>query len=102
MDPLAIIMDCYDTIGGENPKYTPDAVRINTQKIRGIDELKAYLTFHDTTIARSFCKKLISYILGRELMIKDEAKLDAIIAENRATGYRSANLYRSIIKHYFL
>ena len=102
MDPLAIIMDCYDTIGGVNPKYTPDAVRINSQKIRGIDELKAYLTFHDTTIARSFCKKLISYILGRELMIKDEAILDAILAENRDSGYRTADLYHSIIKHYFL
>ena len=102
MDPLALIMDCYDTIGGVNPNYTADAVKINSQTIRGIDELKAYFTFHDTTIARSFCKKFISFILGRELLIKDEAILDAIIDENRATGYRSADLYASIIKHYFL
>ena len=102
IDPLAIVMDCYDTIGGENPRYTADSVRINNQTIRGVDDLKVYLSFYESTIARSFCKKMISFILGRELVIKDEAKLDAIIDENRASGFRTADLYRSIIKHYFL
>ena len=95
-------MDYYDTIGGVNNNYSADAVRINSQKIRGIDELKVYLSFYEPAIARSFCKKLLVFMLGRELEIKDEVKLDAIINENYTTGFKIADLYRSIVKHYFL
>ena len=102
IDPFAIIMDVYDTIGGMNPEYTPDAVRINSQKIRGVDELKLYLSFYEPALARAFCKKLISFMLGRELGIKDESKLDAILDENSKSGYKTADLYKSIIKYYFL
>ena len=102
IDPFAIVMDYYDTIGGLNNNYSADAVRINTQKIRGIDELKVYLSFYEPTIARSFCKKLLVFMLGRELGIKDESKLDAIVNENSGTGFKTADLYRSIVKHYFL
>ena len=102
MDPFAIVMDYYDTIGGLNNSYSSDAVRINNQKIRGIDELKVYLSFYEPAIARSFCKKLLAFMLGRELGIKDETKLDAIINENMGSGLKTGDLYRSIVKHYFL
>ena len=102
IDPLAILMDYYDTIGGINENYAADAVRINSQKIRGVDELKVYLSFYEPAIARSFCKALLNFMLGRDMGIKDEEKLDAIIQENTESGFKTADLYRSIIKHYFL
>ena len=42
IDPFAIIMDYYDTMGGVNHNHSRDAVMINTEKIRNIGELRVY------------------------------------------------------------
>jgi hypothetical protein len=101
IDPLAIIMDRYNTIGGYNKKYSADSVVINNTTIKNVTDLKSHLSSNSTALARSFCRQLLKFILGRNLDIHDEGKLDAIIKDNKNSGYLCGNLYESIIKYYF-
>ncbi|WDE97585.1 DUF1588 domain-containing protein [Lentisphaera profundi] len=102
MDSLAIIMDRFDSIGGDNNHYVKDPVKINNQRINDLVELKDYLVKYEKATARAFSKKLISYMFGREPGVQDESKLDRIITECEKDGYRVADLYTAIIKQYFL
>ncbi|WDE98422.1 DUF1588 domain-containing protein [Lentisphaera profundi] len=102
LDSLAILMDQYDSIGGYNSDFTAEPVKINDQKIRGLDDLKTYMGNYSKPMARAFTKKLISFMLGREPGVQDEAKLDAILLETQADNYRIGDLYAALIKQYFL
>ncbi|MDD7986650.1 DUF1588 domain-containing protein [Lentisphaera marina] len=102
MDSLAIIMDRFDSIGGENNHYVNDPVKINGQKISSFVELKQYLSKYEAATARAFSKKLIAYIYGRETGVQDESKLDAILTECKDEGYRVGDLYTAIIRQYIL
>jgi hypothetical protein len=102
MDSLAIIMDRFDSIGGDNNRYVKDPVRINGEKISNFVELKQYLTKYESATARAFSKRLIEYIYGRETGVQDESKLDAILAECKDNGYRVGDLYTAIIRQYIL
>ena len=101
IDPLAIIMDRYDTIGGYNKKYSADSVVTNNKTIKNVADLKSHLSSNSTALARSLCRQLLKFILGGNLDIHDEGKLDAIIKDNKNSGYLCGNLYESIIKYYF-
>ena len=102
IDPFAIIMDYYDTMGGVNSGHARDAVMINNKKIENITDLKEYIGSNDEVLARSFTKKLLEYTLGRQLYIQDEPKLNSIIDENRESGFKTRNLLSSILKNFFL
>ena len=95
-------MDQYDSIGAYNADFTAEPVKINDQKIRGLDDLKTYMGNYSKPMARAFTKKLISFMLGREPGVQDEAKLDAILLETKAGNYRVGDLYAALIKQYFL
>ena len=101
IDPIAILMNEYDTVGGDNLEYRQEDVRINNQKLGSISELKIYLSFYNTAMARGFTKNLISYMLGRETGLRDETKIDAILAETQSRAYRVGDIYSAIVKHYF-
>ncbi|EDM25929.1 hypothetical protein LNTAR_07799 [Lentisphaera araneosa HTCC2155] len=102
IDSLAIIMDRFDTIGGDNNHYSRDPVKINGEKIKDFVELKQYLAKYEKATARAFSKRLIEYMYGRETGVQDESKLDAILAECEPEGYRVGDLYTAVLRQYFL
>lgn len=102
IDSLALMMDKYDTVGSFNNDYTPTPVKINDKKITNIKGFKEYIASYDQTMARAFSRKLISYMLGRDTRIQDEAKIDLILSQTKDNGYRLGDLYSSVVQHYFL
>ncbi|MCM8526094.1 MAG: DUF1588 domain-containing protein, partial [Lentisphaeraceae bacterium] len=102
IDPFAVIMDKFDTMGGINRKYSRDAVLINSTKIKNVSDLKQYIGSQEDVLARSFTKKLLEFTLGRQLYIQDDPKLNAVIEENKESGYKLKNLLSSILKHFYL
>ena len=102
MDPIAIIMDKFNTIGGENHDYSPETVMINDHEISNIADLKNYIGSQDQQIARALTKNILEFTLGRQLYVQDEPKLNKIIAENKDTDFKIRNLLNSVIKHFFL
>lgn len=100
LDSLAILMDKYDSIGGYNNHYNPELVKVNDSNIHDVEDLKKYLAKYDKPMARAFTRKLISFMMGREVGVKDEAVLDAILAATEADGYRVGDLYSQVIKYY--
>jgi hypothetical protein len=102
LDPLAILLDRYNTIGGNNHHFRQETVMINRQKVNGLSELKQYLKSHEQNIARAFSKKLIEYMLGRDVNIADEKYLDAIIHDTQEDQFRMGDIYQAIIKYYYL
>lgn len=101
IDPFAIIMDRYDTIGDINTKYSPDHVTVDNKKIKNINELKDYICSQEKRLATSFCRQLLHYILGRKLDFLEEEKLKKIITANEKSGYRCGDLYDSLIRNFF-
>ena len=103
MDHFALIMDKYDTIGGYNHHFRQEIVKINDKLIHNLDDFKNYLaTDYQAPMARAFCKKLIAYMLGRDVGVQDESRLDAILAACEKDGYRVGDLYKQILRFYFL
>lgn len=102
LDPLAILLDRYNTIGGDNHHFRQETVMINQQKVNSLGELKQYLKSHEHNMARAFSKKLISYMLGRHVNIADEKYLDAIIRDTKEGQFRMGDIYQAIIKYYYL
>ena len=101
MDPIAVVMNYYDTIGGVNHKNRNSTVKLNDKVIHNIAEFKTYLATQEESIARGFVKSLLRYSLGRELYVQDAARIDKIIEENREDHFLTRNLLNSIIKTYF-
>lgn len=102
MDPLAIMMDQFNTIGGTNHNYSRETVMINDQKINSIADLKLYIGSHEAVLARAFTKNILQFTLGRELYVQDETKLTQIIEENKTSGFKIRDLLSSVVKYYFL
>ena len=102
LDPLAILLDRYNTIGGDNHHFRQETVMINQQKVNCISELKQYLKNHEKNMTRAFSKKLISYMLGRYINISDRKYLDAIIHDTQEDQFRMGDIYQAIIKYYYL
>jgi hypothetical protein len=100
LDSLAILMDKFDSIGGYNDHYNPEVVKVNGTKINDVEALKQYLGEYEKPMARAFTRKLISFMMGREVGVKDEAVLDAILKATAADGYRVGDLYGQVIKYY--
>jgi hypothetical protein len=102
IDPLAVIMDSYNTMGGHNNNFQAERVMINGEKISDLADLKNYLGTQDEVLARAFAKSMLKFTLGRELYVQDEPKIDKIIEENRASGFKTRDLMSSILKNFFL
>ena len=102
LDPLAILLDYYNTVGLTNNSYSYSTVELNKTKIENLTDLKKYLIGFQEATARSFCKALLKYMLGRDLSIPDENKVDRIIQKTAINGFKAGDIYTEIIGEYFI
>ncbi len=51
-------------------------------------------------MARAFTRKLISFMMGGEAGVQDEAVLDAILKATEKDDYRVGDLYSQVVKYY--
>ena len=93
---LAILMDKFDSIGATNHHYNAEKVKVNEKNLPDIEDLKKYLGEYKKPMARAFTRKLISFMMGREVGVQDEAILDAILRATEKDDYRVGDfLYSS-------
>ena len=101
IDPLAIMMNDFNTIGDFDHSNSSTKVELNNTIIRNFTEFKSYLGTQEEALARSFTKSILKYSLGRDLYVQDLSLLDKIIEENRPKNFQIKGLMKSIIKYSF-
>ena len=101
IDPLAIMMNGFNTIGGLDHQSRSTKVKLNDSVIRNFVEFKEYIGSQEEAVARSFVKTILKYSLGRDLYVQDAKNLDKIIDENKDDNFPMMNLMKSIMKYYF-
>jgi hypothetical protein len=90
IDPFGFALEQYDAIGRKRPVAMDTMTELpDGKKVAGIEGLKDYLV-HDRRedFVRQFCRKLLGYALGRELMLSDEPLLDEMQQRLAAENYR--------------
>ena len=100
IDPIALVMDGFTTIGRKTYRHT--STEFNGVTLKGFSDLKKYLGSQDEAIARSLIKNILKYTLGRELYVQDGLVIDRIIEKHTADNFPVRDLLDSIIKGFFL
>ncbi|MCH2208925.1 MAG: DUF1588 domain-containing protein [Lentisphaerales bacterium] len=101
LDPMAILMDRYNTMGGINSHFHKESVKINDKTLTDVNDLKSHLASHPDVIARAFSKSLLSFMLGRDTGVQDETRLDMILDKVKRNGYRAGDIYKQLVFYYF-
>ena len=126
MDPLAVVMNSFDTIG--QFKLTPEqkvkkpgkeknmkkiahllsrptlenfSESFEGHKIESVKDFKTYLKTQKKKIAQAFLTNVLEFTLGRDLLVSDSQRIDSIIEKNLKTGLRTVDLYGSFLEEYF-
>jgi hypothetical protein len=89
IDPIAIVMNDYDTIGLYNG--------------RGLDrEYMNRFNLQKTQMTEAITKNLMVYILGKELGVHDLKTQSAIVGRAEKNGHVLSDILADIIHHYFI
>lgn len=91
LDPIAFAINDYDTLGRMSGKPNREAK----------EQLQARLLSADETMARSFTRNLVAYVLGRDTNIYDMKTVDEILTAAAPEGYRTRDILAGILQIYF-
>lgn len=91
LDPIAFAVNDYDTLGRISGKLNHEAK----------EQLTARLRSADATMARSFARNLVAYVIGRDTNIYDMKTVDEILAKTSPTGYRVRDILAGVLHFYF-
>jgi hypothetical protein len=99
IDPFGFTLEQFDTIG----RRRPSEVNVNSrlpdgQAIEGIDGLKNYLLrTRRQDVLRQFCRKLLGYALGREVLLSDESLLEQMQQNLEQQDFRFSVAVETIV-----
>jgi len=103
-DPLGIAMENFDPIGAWREKDTTgakidaDGLFVSTGRtLNGVAGLREYLAENKDLFVKTFCKKLLSYAIGRPVEVTDQPLLDEMLAAMKAEEYRPAAALRILV-----
>ena len=90
IDPYGFALEQYDAIGRRRPTAVDTTTKlVDGQNIDGIEGLRNYLVNdRRDDFVRQFCRKLLGYALGREVMLSDEPLLATMMKELKQNDYR--------------
>ena len=91
IDPVAFAVNDYDTLGRMTGKANLEAKKL----------LRTKLESADRTIASSFTRNLVAYIIGRNTNIYDMKTVDQILAKTSSTEYRVRDILAGVLHFYF-
>ena len=91
LDPIAFAVNDYDTLGRLTGKPNLEAKEQLTARLQSADE----------TMARSFARNLIAYVIGRDTNIHDMKTVDEILTKASSTGYRTRDILAGVLHFYF-
>jgi hypothetical protein len=99
IDPYGFALEQFDAIGRLRPAAVDTKTKLmDGTPIEGIDGLREYLmTARRNDVVRQFCRKLLGYALGREVMLSDEPLLDEIQRKLEANHFRFSIAVEAIV-----
>ncbi|HRX78206.1 MAG TPA: DUF1592 domain-containing protein [Pirellulaceae bacterium] len=99
IDPFGFALEQYDAIGRRRATPVDTTTKlIEGQSIDGIDGLKDYLlNDRRDDVVRQFCRKLLGYSLGREVLLSDRPLLDTMMSDLEKNGYRFSAVVKAIV-----
>jgi hypothetical protein len=109
IDPLGFALEAFDPIGRfraadeTGGKIDDTGLLKDGTKFAGIDGLRGYLQTRQSDIDAQFCRKLLGYALGRQVMPTDKPLLAEMQAALRANGGKvSAAVVKAVQSRQFL
>ncbi len=103
MDPLGFALENFDAVGGWRTEYGKNmpidasGQLPNGEKFSDIRELRTLMVERHEQFNRCLTEKLLTYALGRELVIDDRPSVDAILRELKRDGKGLRDLIRLVI-----
>ncbi|MDC0302652.1 DUF1588 domain-containing protein, partial [bacterium] len=91
LDPVAFAIHDFDTLGRLTGKPYLEAK----------ETLSTRLQSEDRTMARSFARHLVSYLIGRDTNIYDMKTVDEILVKTSSTGFRTRDILSGVLQQYF-
>ena len=99
-------MEHFDSVGRYRKSYR-GGLKIDSSgsiygkhKFTDMASFKKAILNQPEVFTRAFTKHMLSYALGRHLVITDEPAIDKIVAEVKANDYRFSSLVLAIVKSY--
>ena len=103
IDPLGFALESFDPIGRYRPN-DEDGVKIDDSaemkdgtKFVGLDGLRTYLKTRDGQFSAHFCRKVLGYALGRQVLPTDKALLTKMQEAVKADGGKPSAAIMSIL-----
>ncbi len=99
IDPYGFALEQFDAIGrNRSAIVNTDAVLDSGQTISGAQGLKKYLLEQRRDdFVKQFCRKLLGYALGREIILSDEMLLEEMQRQLSAQEYRVSAAVEAIV-----
>jgi hypothetical protein len=99
IDPYGFALEQYDAIGRVRSETVNTRTNlVSGTQIEGIDGLRDYLEKdRRNDVLRQFCRKLLGYSLGRELLLSDDPLIDRIMDELVKNNYRFSIAVQMIV-----
>ena len=99
MDPFGFALEQFDTIGRLRPNPVDVKSRLpDGQTIEGIGGLRTYLLeTRRQDVIRQFCRKLLGYALGREVLLSDESLLEQMQQNLEQQDFRFSAAVQTIV-----
>lgn len=91
LDPIAFAVHDRDTLGRMTGKPNLEAK----------DQLRARLQTADKTMARSFARNLVAYVIGRDTNIYDMKAVDEILTKTSPAEFRVRDILAGVLHYYF-
>ena len=106
IDPLGFGLENFDAIGRYRTKEGKKAIDTtgtlpDGTTFKGVNDLRNYLLNNRRDdFLRNVTERLMKFALGRELQTPDEAAIREILKRGEETGFRGADLVKSIVGSY--
>lgn len=100
IDPYGFALEQFDAIGRQRSSVVDTStVLVDGTELSGVEELQAYLLTHQReAFVRQFCRKLLGFALGREILLSDELLLQQMQQALEDQEYRFSAAVETIIR----
>ena len=99
IDPYGFSLEQFDAIGRSRPESAEtDTVLEDGTRIQGLSGLRSYLlTTRRDDFLKSFCRRLLGFALGREVILSDEPLLEEMQRQLEVNEYRFSAAVKTIV-----
>ncbi|MEZ5944515.1 MAG: DUF1592 domain-containing protein [Planctomycetaceae bacterium] len=99
IDPFGFALEQFDTIGRVRPQPVDTKTTVEDgSHIEGLTGLRDYLAKdRRDDFVRQFCRKLLGYALGREVLLSDRPLIERMMAELEQHDYRFSTAVEVVV-----